>query len=137
MLLKTYESAAAITLQGSDTLSPTNTSSYWMSRYDCVLYIGQVFQSIYKIYRDGTAVRCSGSQGQIAFLGYDLNEDLVFTNMHLSTPHSNWYNDPIGLKYDFTKPAALTHTGWVLPDATFNAFVWGNNYYTGSVATIK
>jgi hypothetical protein len=107
-----------------------------MSRYDCVLYIGQVFQSIYKIYRDGTAVRCSGSQGQIAFLGYDLNEDLVFTNMHLSTPHSNWYNDPIGLKYDFTKPAALTHTGWVLPDATFNAFVWGNNYYTGSVATI-
>jgi hypothetical protein len=65
-----------------------------------------------------------------------MNEDLMFTNFHFSTPRNSYYNDPIGLKYDASKPAKLTHTGWVLPDATYNPYVWGNNYYTGSSATI-
>ena len=129
-LIKLYEAAAASTLFSGDTFSGIFVNYGWYSpRHDAALWLMST-GGVYKVYRDGTAVRCCASFGAYVVFGYDFTEDKMMT--HGAAAAGVWYyNDPTSLKYDPSKVAPPTFNPGTLP--SFNTSIWnGHVYFTAA-----
>lgn len=134
-LLKLYEAANATVLYGTDTF--LTLSSYHMQyspRYDCAIYVpSSTLQSLYKVFRDGTAVRIHRSNlgGN---LGYETETDRFYSIDVSGALGGNRYIDPVALLVDRTRPAFVTSTGFT--NRQIDAVVWRNEYYNIGGSTV-
>jgi hypothetical protein len=101
-LIKLYEAASPSVLYGAETMAWTR-GSWYTKRHDCVIHNNGSLASTYKIYRDGTVIRACAGDGLP--VGYDTDYDLHFSMNYGAT---NYFNDPIGLRFDPSKPATVT-----------------------------
>lgn len=133
MLKKLYTATVATTMPALDAFSVI-TGGWYQPRYDAVWYAGSSYlSSIYKIFRDGTAVRMCVAAN--ATYGYDADLDRVIYNSPGAGAGVNLLHDPISTKHD---PSRLST---VLPDFGIAGqgfpFVWNGYYYTLSGVTVS
>lgn len=131
-LIKLYESAAAVALYGTEGWA-INAMRYgfYTRRHDCVVLNNGAFAGLYKIYRDGTAIRvCTGTN---VFEHYDSERDLFFTQI---TGGVNCYNDPIGMRYDNAVPAPYTYNG-IISGPGKSGFLWRGLLYAAGGITVS
>ncbi len=130
-LVQLYTAADASVLVGPyESWSVGSSYGFYLRRYDCVaFYSSSYLGSIHKIYRDGTVVRVTSMNSYPYLTGYDQDVDLTATYFSIFGT-GNYYNDPISMKYDPSKPAALTYSGVIIPGAGGGrTTVWQGAYY--------
>ena len=128
-LIKLYESANAVTLYGTETWGGTlSTYGWYMRRHDCVVYNNGGLNGIYKIFRDGTT--CRVTTGDVYQHAYDWDLDLTYIINSFGS--ANYYNDPIGLRFNPSLLARFTSLAF----GYSQSFVWNQLAYRVGGATV-
>lgn len=128
MLMKLYESSAAVTLYGTETWNAVGYLWY-IRALDAMVYVSSYghLGGFYRIFRDGTAIRTkAGLTYHYQHLYWHERDTLVFADTFGSLGHSV-VCEPISFVLDYMESSPLTATA--LGDGYSGATMYGGYYY--------